>query len=296
MFTPEVVNEARKLLHAIWLWRDLPDIPAHTKVANMLIERRQLRQSNLLLSSDIIDFLQLEDARLKVTFLTLRCEDIPSKVTEQEAMRDVYTLLSKNEYDYNKAIVSLQEKEQAYEQSIRDIRNDMSEGFEAIMAKLNNNNRSSNESGPYHTPSSIDADNSSDVLLTSASEVIAGSSGSSSSSSSNSSTSSSSSSSITTNGAAHSGADTPIPAPRRNSVSKTVTDNQLASTAINQPEGVTVDADHGDNAEESASVPVADLRAVGVMSPVAVSTPTPTPPPPPPWESLALRRKQLLLS
>ena len=166
VFTPEVVNEARKLLHAIWLWRDLPDIPAHTKVANMLIERRQLRQSNLLLSSDIIDFLQLEDARLKVTFLTLRCEDIPSKVTEQEAMRDVYTLLSKNEYDYNKAIVSLQEQEQAYEQSIRDIRNDMSEGFEAIMAKLNNNNRSGNESVPYHTPSSSETDNTSDILLT----------------------------------------------------------------------------------------------------------------------------------
>ena len=62
-------------------------------------------------------------------------------------------------------------------------------------------------------------------------------------------------------------------------MSKTVTDNQLASTAINQPVGVAVDTDHGDSTEESESVPVPDLGVVGVMSPVAVSTPAPAPAP-----------------
>ena len=81
VFNPVEVNQAREILHALWLWRDLPSIADHDKVVSKLTERRQLRHSNFRLVSDILEFFEKEDSRLQVTFLTLKCEDIPSKVT-----------------------------------------------------------------------------------------------------------------------------------------------------------------------------------------------------------------------
>ena len=69
-------------------------------------KRTNLRHGNYRMITDILEFLQLEDPRLKVTFLTLHCEDIPSKVTEESAVRDVLILLEKNEYDYNRILES----------------------------------------------------------------------------------------------------------------------------------------------------------------------------------------------
>ena len=97
LFKPNKVNEARKVLQALWVLRGLQPQPNKLHVVNNIIATRSLRHGNYRMITDILEFLQLEDPRLNVTFFTLHCEDIPSKVTEESAVRDVLILLEKNE-------------------------------------------------------------------------------------------------------------------------------------------------------------------------------------------------------
>ena len=103
VFDHEKVFEARKVLNSIWLWLDLEPITEHAKaVKNIAARRNRTSNSNYRLVMDILEFLQVEEGRLNVTFLTLQCEDISSQVTEQEAMKDMLVLLERNDYKYDR--------------------------------------------------------------------------------------------------------------------------------------------------------------------------------------------------
>ena len=116
VFNHEKVFEARKALNSLWLWLDLEPIPAHAKVVkNIAARRNRSSKSNYRLVMDILEFLQVEDCRMNVTFLTLQCEDIPSQVTEQEAIKDMLVLLEKNDYKYDRVIMALEEKQTTFD-------------------------------------------------------------------------------------------------------------------------------------------------------------------------------------
>ena len=141
LFEPKKVNEAREVLHAIYTWRGLEPTSTNAKVVNNIIAARSFRNGNYRLVIDILEFLQMEDCNLNVTFLTLCCEDIPSKVTEEESMKEVHILLEKNEYNYNKVMDSLEAKQQAFDNQARlldTVRHEMSVGFKAITEMINN--------------------------------------------------------------------------------------------------------------------------------------------------------------
>ena len=134
IFEPNKVNDARKVLHSLWVSSGLEPIPQHAGVINNIIARRQLRNSSYRLVLDILDFLQIEDCRLKVTFLTLECEKIPSKVTEQEAVKDVLVLLEKNEYNYEKVLKSFEDKQRVFDEQaslLQTVKSEMYWGFKS---------------------------------------------------------------------------------------------------------------------------------------------------------------------
>ena len=113
--------------------------PNKLQVVNNIIATCSLRHGNYRLVTDILDFLQLEDSRLNVTFLTQQCEDLPSKVTEEMAMKEVLILLEKNEYDYNRILETYEEKEQLFNQQatlLTRVQEQMNTGFETIMGIL----------------------------------------------------------------------------------------------------------------------------------------------------------------
>ena len=62
LFKPNKVNEARKVLQALWVWRGLQPQPNKLHVVNNIIATRSLRKGNYLMVTDILDFLQLEDS------------------------------------------------------------------------------------------------------------------------------------------------------------------------------------------------------------------------------------------
>ena len=68
IFKPEQLNEARGILQKLWEWRNLEPIPKHVATVKKLIEPRSLRGINHRLALDVIEFLQVEDARLDVIF------------------------------------------------------------------------------------------------------------------------------------------------------------------------------------------------------------------------------------
>ena len=82
VFDADKLKEARKVLKDLWDWKKLVPIPEHKDVAKRLAEARLTRGTNVKLANDIIDFLQIEDSRLGITFLTQYCEEIPSSVHE----------------------------------------------------------------------------------------------------------------------------------------------------------------------------------------------------------------------
>ena len=77
-------------------------IPEHQEKVNRLTESRITRGTNFKLANDIIDFLQVEDSRMGITFLTEYCEEIPSKLDKRDVLkcqhcilRDVATLYTR---------------------------------------------------------------------------------------------------------------------------------------------------------------------------------------------------------
>ena len=69
LFSPEKVNEARKVLEALWVWRGLEPQPNKLHVYKNIMDCRKLRGGNYRMVTDILDFLQLEDPRMNVTFI-----------------------------------------------------------------------------------------------------------------------------------------------------------------------------------------------------------------------------------
>ena len=115
--------------------------PKHVATVKKLIELRSLRGTNIRLALDVIEFLQLEDGRLDVIFLTLHCEEIPSRVHERDCMKEVYLLLEKNEYEYTEVMENLYEKElaiNAHTKMLEVIKKDMAKGFGVIADMLKN--------------------------------------------------------------------------------------------------------------------------------------------------------------
>ena len=106
---------------------------------------------------DIIEFLEKEDARLDVIFLTLNCEEIPSKVHNRDALEEVYLLLDKNEYEYTEVMSNLHAKElaiNAHTKMLDDIKKDMCKGFNNI-ADIIKNLKSSNMNNAIPTEEDI---------------------------------------------------------------------------------------------------------------------------------------------
>ena len=128
IFKPNKLDEARQILQKLWAWRNLEPIPTHMDAVNKLITPRTMRGTNQRLALDIIEFLEKEDARLDVIFLTLCCEEIPSKIHERDALQEVYLLLEKNEFEYTQVIENLHAKEfaiNAHTKMLNDMKNDM---------------------------------------------------------------------------------------------------------------------------------------------------------------------------
>ena len=93
------------------------------------------------MASDIVNFLEVEDANLGITFLTINCEDIPSNVHESEAMQDVYVLLHKSEQDYAFVAERIDQKDAEIESQgkmIQALQKDMMKGFQDLTQLLKN--------------------------------------------------------------------------------------------------------------------------------------------------------------
>ena len=99
VFDEKKLVKAKEVLLKLWNWRKLTPSSQNVYVIKNLEEKRRYRGAKGRLASDIVT-LEVEDANLGITFLTLNCEVIPSKVHEREAMQDVYVLLQKSEEDY----------------------------------------------------------------------------------------------------------------------------------------------------------------------------------------------------
>ena len=141
IFDHEKLYEARRILQELWTWRNLEPIPNHAAEVKKLMEPRQSRRINVRLALDIIEFLEKEGPRLDVCFLTMHCEEIPSKVHERDVLQNVYTLLEKSEFEYTEIIDIIQEKQTAINANTRmleEIRADMTAGFSGIAEMLQN--------------------------------------------------------------------------------------------------------------------------------------------------------------
>ena len=99
----------KKTLLALWTWKKLSPSTDNPRIINNLAPGRSFRRTCSKLAMDIINFFEVEDRHLNVIFLTHKCEDIPAKVHESEAMKDVYVLLHKTEEDYSVVIDDLRE-------------------------------------------------------------------------------------------------------------------------------------------------------------------------------------------
>ena len=100
VFDEKKLVKAKEVLLKLWNWRKLTPSSQNVYVIKNLEEKRRYRGAKGRLASDIVNFLEVEDANLDITFLTINCEVIPSKVHEREAMQDVYVLLQKSEEGY----------------------------------------------------------------------------------------------------------------------------------------------------------------------------------------------------
>ena len=97
VFNVEMIERAKKILHELWIWRKASPSTENDYIIKNLAVKRRNRGPNAKIANDIINFFHVEDAKLNVILLTLKCEDIPSKVHSSEAMKDVYVLLHKSE-------------------------------------------------------------------------------------------------------------------------------------------------------------------------------------------------------
>ena len=139
VFDVKKLAKAKETLLKLWNWKKLTPSSPNAYIIKNLAERRKNKGAKGRMATDIINFLDVEDAKLGITFVTLNCEDIPSKVHESAAMKDVYVLLHKTQqdYDYVKDNVD-QNNEEIKSQgcTIQAMREDMLKGFQEITQML----------------------------------------------------------------------------------------------------------------------------------------------------------------
>ena len=106
---------ALKLLNSLWTWKGLSPSSDNDYVIRHIGERRRNgteMKRVLTMATDILNFFELEDKNLDISFLTEECEKIPSPVHEKEAMSDVYVLLHSCQEDYNTLTASMNDRDE----------------------------------------------------------------------------------------------------------------------------------------------------------------------------------------
>ena len=132
--------ESKEILQKLWDWRDLSPSTNNKYVVDNLQARRIGQGTNYRHARDIITFLTIEGANLNIKFLTENCENIPGCVHETEALRDVYTLLNKNQQEYLAIKDDLREKSftlDIYSKMVLSFRDQVTNEFNVIKGLLN---------------------------------------------------------------------------------------------------------------------------------------------------------------
>ena len=135
LFELDALREAKQLLLTLWKWKKCNPSSDNNYIIKGLEDRRQGKRNKTNTAMDIIKFLQVEDANLGIIFLTLKCELIPSKVHESEAMKDIYVLMHQSDDDHKALVEQLEEKSleiQNYANMVTGLRDDMQSGFLAL--------------------------------------------------------------------------------------------------------------------------------------------------------------------
>ena len=147
VFEYDALHKAKETLLALWKWKKCEPSTTNTYIIKNLETRRKKRGGKTQSAHDIIKFLQVEDVKLNITFLTMKCEMIPSEILESEAMRDIYVLMHKSEEDYKAVMEVLDQKSLEIEnyanmvtnltQGMDNMRREFSDGISNLTRMLN---------------------------------------------------------------------------------------------------------------------------------------------------------------
>ena len=132
-FKLEEFEAALELLNSLWTWKKLTPSSSNEYIIKGIGNRRRAKKNVCrTMASDIINFLEVEDANLNVCFLTVNCEKIPSSVHEKEAMSSVYVMLHKTQEDYDILMAAVNNNDDIVEEQGRRMdamREDMNKNF-----------------------------------------------------------------------------------------------------------------------------------------------------------------------
>ena len=134
-FKEEELDEALKLLNTLWEWKQLTPSTPRDYVIRNIGERRRVGNKRLIMAKDIINFLEVEDKNLNISFITVECEKIPSPVHEKEAVSDVYVLLHRNQEDHNTLMASLYDRDELITtqgQMLVSLREELNKNFKML--------------------------------------------------------------------------------------------------------------------------------------------------------------------
>ena len=139
LFELEAIHHAKNTLLNLWNWRKCQPSTENTYIIKGLETKRQGRNGKTTSVEDIVNFLSVEDANLGIIFLTLECEKIPSKVTESEAMKDIYVLMHESDSNYQRLMSDFHDKSEEldnYKKMVTELRADMNQGFLSLTKML----------------------------------------------------------------------------------------------------------------------------------------------------------------
>lgn len=135
LFEKELLEEAKQILKSLWDWRKCEPSSDNIYIIRNLAIRRNAKGAKSAIAKDIIKFLQVEGVNLGISFLTMNCEIIPSKILESEAMRDIYVALHQTETE-NKTIMDILEEKsveiESYKNMVTSLQQQVKDGFEKI--------------------------------------------------------------------------------------------------------------------------------------------------------------------
>ena len=138
-FTIEQLEEAKLTLLKLWRWKNRTPSTTNQYIIKNLGPRRKVRLTCSVLARDIIEFLEIEDGNLNVVFLTLKCEELPAKIHESQAMQDVYVMLHRTEDDYLRVTEEVRENSidiDSNSQAVKALQKQMADSFEMVMTTL----------------------------------------------------------------------------------------------------------------------------------------------------------------